>query len=318
MGVFPVRQIRDLKIQGASNIAIFALETLLKEGKKLRLKDPSKFHERILKLATQLAVARPTEPATRNALALVLTRLEKVKKLSVSSLKRELRTSVNEVKKLIEDIQQKTVEVASNRIPRECTILTHCHSSTVVRAILKAHGKGKEIEVICTETRPKYQGRITARELASAGVDTTLIVDSAVRRFMKEVDLVMVGADVICSNGAVVNKIGTSTIAAIAKEHRVPLVVVSGSYKFDPLTEAGHLESIEERNPREILPTPIKGVKVRNPAFDVTPPDYIDGIASDGGLVPPIELRNVFKKKFEINMKFLEEFHKILKSKFKS
>ena len=136
MGVFPVRQIRDLKIQGASNIAIFALETLLKEGKKLRLKNPSKFHERILKLATQLAVARPTEPATRNALALVLTRLEKVKKLSVSSLKRELRTSVNEVKKLIEDIQQKTVEVASNRIPRECTILTHCHSSTVVRACL--------------------------------------------------------------------------------------------------------------------------------------------------------------------------------------
>jgi len=315
MALSSIKQIRELKIQGASNVALFVLDSLLKEGRRSKSKDPKKFYERILELAFRLAVARPTEPAARNALAFVLTRLEQADKSSVASIKRELSASVGEMKRLIDEIQRKTIEVASNRIPENGTILTHCHSSTVVKAISLAHRRGKKVEVICTETRPRYQGRITAKELASAGVSTTLIVDSAVRKFMKEVDLVLVGADVVCSNGAVINKIGTSMIAAIAKEHRVPLVVACGSYKFDPLTEVGYLEMIEERSPREVLPFPIKGVKVKNPAFDVTPADYVDAIACEEGLVPPIELRNVFKKKFEINMKFLEEFHKILKSK---
>ncbi len=121
------------------------------------------------------------------------------------------------------------------------------------------------------------------------GIDVTLIVDSAVRYFINDVDCVVVGADTITANGALINKIGTSQIALAAKEARVPFMVAAETYKFSPKTLFGELVVIEERDASEVAPEELLklGVKVRNPAFDVTPRDYIDVIITEIGAIPP-------------------------------
>jgi ribose 1,5-bisphosphate isomerase len=179
------------------------------------------------------------------------------------------------------------VEIGARRVKDGDTILTHCHSSAVTETLVEAHRQGRRFRVIQTETRPKYQGRITARELVEAGVDTTMIVDSAARHFMKEIDFVVVGSDAITSEGNVINKIGTSQVALAANEARIPFYVVSTLLKFDPVTIRGRYEAIEERDTGEIWDAPPEGLKLRNPAFDVTRRDYIHGVITEEGIISP-------------------------------
>jgi len=157
--------------------------------------------------------------------------------------------------------------------------------------IIEAHRSGKEIEVFATEVRPRNQGLITIRTLNDAGIKTNFIVDSAVRSFIHEIDLVIVGADAVTVNGAVVNKIGTSQVAHSAYEARVNVLVAAETYKFAPRTIIGEEIQIEERPAGEVLSDEIRRtlphVTVRNPAFDVTPAEFIDIIVTEQGAIPP-------------------------------
>jgi ribose 1,5-bisphosphate isomerase len=156
--------------------------------------------------------------------------------------------------------------------------------------------------VYATESRPKLQGRITAKQLAERKVPVTYIVDSAMRYFMKDVDLVIVGADTIASNGAVINKIGTSQLALIAHERRVPFIVCAETYKFSPQTFHGSLVTIEERDPSEVLDRKeFPGVKVANPVFDATPAEYIDAIVTELGVIPPSAAYEIVVSNFGID-----------------
>jgi len=144
------------------------------------------------------------------------------------------------------------------------------------------------------------QGLISARQLTKAGIPTTLIVDSAVRHFIRDINKVIVGADSIAANGAVINKVGTSQLALIAHEARVLFFVAAESYKFHPGTLVGRLVEIEERGPNEIVnPKRFPGVKIRNPVFDVTPPEYIDLIITERGIVPPSAAYTLLQEQFE-------------------
>jgi ribose 1,5-bisphosphate isomerase len=185
------------------------------------------------------------------------------------------------------DSKHRIMEIGAKRIKNDDVILTHCHSSAVTGTLLLAHEQGKQFSVIQTETRPKYQGRITAKELVGAGIDTTMIVDSAARHYMKEIDFVVVGCDAITSEGNVINKIGTSQVAQAAYEARIPFYVLGTLLKFDPVTIHGHYEAIEERSTAEIWDSPPKGLKIRNPAFDVTRRDYVHGLITEEGIISP-------------------------------
>lgn len=168
--------------------------------------------------------------------------------------------------------------------------MTHCDSSAAFKVIETAWRRGKKIKVYVTETRPRFQGRITAERLGRLGIPVILIIDSAVRHFMNDVDRVLVGADAVSANGAVVNKIGTSLMALAARESRTHFFVAAESYKFSPETMFGELVRIEERDASEvILPSEIKcqNISVSNPSFDVTPPEYIDLIITERGIIPP-------------------------------
>lgn len=192
--------------------------------------------------------------------------------------------------KLEESIQQ-IAEIGARRLKDGDVILTHSYSSSVLAILKKAHLQSKGLKVFVTETRPELEGRDVARELAADGIDTTLIIDSAVSHFIEDADKVLVGAEAVAANGAIVNKIGTATIAAVAHNARVRVFVAASTYKFSPETIFGELITIQERAASYVLNDSDLGnfpsLKVRNPAFDVTSSQDIDLIITERGVIPP-------------------------------
>jgi methylthioribose-1-phosphate isomerase len=180
-------------------------------------------------------------------------------------------------------------------------ILTHCNAGglatagygTALGVIRAAHEAGKNIQVFADETRPWLQGaRLTAWELMKDGIPVTLIADNMAGWFMKkgEIALCVVGADRIAANGDTANKIGTYSVAVLARENNIPFYVAAPTSTFDLTMKSGDEIPIEERHSREMthlhgFPVAPEGVRVRNPAFDVTPARYITGIITEKGVV---------------------------------
>lgn len=291
-------KVKRLEIRGARDIAIAAINAVEALARQTKARNKSSFLHELLEAKKVLFASRETEPLMRNAVRRIISQVEKSPEKTVESLVKIVSAAAKQFLKDLEDSKEKIAEIGAKRIPDDSVVLTHCHSSTVTYLLRKAKGKGKIFEVVCTETRPFFQGRITARELLNAGIKTTLIVDSAARFFMNDVDLVIVGADAITSEGNVVNKIGTSTIALIAKEARTPFYVASELLKFDPATIYGDYEKIEERNPEEVWKNPPEGLGIRNPVFDVTRRDFIHGIICEEGIISPHSIIEVVHRRY--------------------
>ncbi len=286
-------RIRKLEVQGARNAAIAAIKALESLAAATKAKTRKDFIEELSEAKATLFASRETEPLMRNAVRWVTTQVEDSDERNVTELVNLVSSSSQNFKKSLQDSKERIAEIGAKRIRDGSVIFTHCHSSTVTYMLSKALKEGKKFEVVCTETRPAFQGRITAKEMLTLGVKTTFIVDSAARSFIKNVDLVMVGADAITSEGNVVNKIGTSTIALLAREARKPFYVVSELLKFDPATLHGEYERIEERSRDEVWKEAPAELNVRNPAFDVTPRDLIHGVICEEGIVSPHSVAEV-------------------------
>ncbi len=187
-------------------------------------------------------------------------------------------------------------QAGAGLIPAGATVLTHCNTGrlatggigTAFGVILTAHQQGRGIDVIACEARPLRQGaRLTAWELAEAGIPARVIVDSAAATVMArgEVDLVILGADRIAANGDTANKIGAYQLAVLARAHDIPFYVAAPRSTFDLSLPSGDEIPIEERSAAEVETA--NGVGVFNPAFDVTPAELITGIVTDEGVVRP-------------------------------
>ncbi|MBN1552478.1 S-methyl-5-thioribose-1-phosphate isomerase [bacterium] len=188
----------------------------------------------------------------------------------------------------------------SSLLPANATVLTHCNAGALATAgygtalgvIRSAVEEGKHIRVFVDETRPFLQGaRLTAWELSQENIETILIADNMAAYFMSrnEIDAVVVGADRIAANGDTANKIGTYSVALAAKTHGIPFYVAAPWTTVDLGISSGEYIPIEERSPEEIshlqgIPIAAPGVKIRNPAFDVTPAEYITAIITDFGI----------------------------------
>lgn len=279
--------IKQLRIQGATNIAIQSVKSLGEEIRNLRWSQREEVYELLNKSIEVLISSRPTEPMMRNGLKYMNQKIGESNWNNPSKLNSVVSEIETEILDIFNKASKNMIEVGARRIQNGDTILTHCHSSGVTGTLIKAKEQGKEFKVIQTETRPKYQGRITANELVKEGIDTTMIVDSATRHYMKEADLVLLGSDAITSEGNVINKIGSSQVALAAWEARIPFYIVSSLLKFDPVTISGVYETIEERHTDEIWDDPPNGLRILNPAFDVTRRDYIHGLITEGGIISP-------------------------------
>ena len=298
------QDIKTMKVRGAGKIAASAAKALIITVQESKVKNTTKLVMELEATAKLLLKTRPTAVSLPNAIRYVMHRVRKAQKRNVEL--EDLRQTVIEAASAFILNSAKAIEhigeIGARRIEDGDCIITHCNSATVTAVLKTAFNQGKAFKVFASETRPRFQGRITAETLSAFGIPTTLIVDGAIRLFMEKMDKAIVGADAVAANGAVVNKIGTSIMALTAHEFRVPFFVTAETYKFSPETLLGQPVKIEERDYSEVIPKEelrkMPNVTIRNPAFDVTPPEYINLIITERGIIPPQAAVMIIKEEF--------------------
>lgn len=271
-----VEDIKSVRVQGAKEIAVYSLNFLRKYCKK------HGFGLKFEVAAWKLVEARPTAVVLHNCIE-ILKKNRSIK--TIDKLLRQLKTSTDKISK-----------IGNRVIKNNYRILTHCHSGEALAVMKYAWRKGKKISVIATETDPLEQGVKTAKELAALKIPVTLITDSAIGYFIKEIDCVIVGCDSIRKREGVINKVGTYPLALAAKNSRKPFYVVGNTLKLDKRRKF----SIEERPAKEVYrelihPGRLNGIKLRNPAFDATPFSLVTGIISEKGIMKPKQILKILR-----------------------
>jgi len=278
-----------MEVRGAGRIARTAAAALRDHAITLPCTTLDEFRQEMYRAATVLTETRPTAVSLPNAVRFVISRMDASD--SLEEAQAAVVASADDFIARSHQAVEVIAEYGSHAIPEDSVVLTHCNSEVAVATVIKAWEKGRVREAFATEVRPRNQGNITAQALSDAGIPTNFIVDSAARYFMRDIDVVITGADAVTAGGAVVNKIGTSQIALAAHEARVPFLVTTETYKFAPATLLGERIPIEERPPGEVMSDEIvrkmPNLRVRNPAFDVTPAAYVDMIVTEAGAIPP-------------------------------
>lgn len=291
--------IATMETRGAATIAATAAEALATQARASDAPDPDTFRQELRAAARTLHDTRPTAVSLPNALRYVLRRVEGG---TVEQLRASTTAAIEEFVTQLDRAQDDLGEIGANRLRDGDTVMTHCHSTDALACVEAAVEQGKDISAIVKETRPRNQGRITARELRDLGVPVTLIVDSAARRYLNEVDHVVVGADSIAADGSVINKIGTSGLAVSAREQGTHIMVAAQTIKLHPATLTGHTVEIEMRDESEVVDEEdreeIGDIEVQNPAFDVTPPRYVDAIVTERGQFPPESIVTLMRELF--------------------
>ena len=294
--------IRSLQVRGAPLIGIAAAMGLVAGLRDARAQSRAAFLERVTDAVGRLGATRPTAVNLHWA----LRRMNDVARRArgeAGEIWERLRAEATLIWEEDRAMCRSIGEAGLPLLPDGANVLTHCNAGalatggigTALAPIYLAHEAGRRVHVFVDETRPVLQGaRLTAWELTHAGVPCTLIADGVAASLMRaaRVDLILVGADRIAANGDFANKIGTYSLAVLARHHGVPLYCCAPSSTIDPAVPDGDAIPIEERGAdevrmlagRAIAPT---GVAAFNPAFDVTPARYVSGYLTDRGSVRP-------------------------------
>jgi len=295
-------RIKSLEIQGATNIAINAIHFLSDFAKRLKSDNLEMCFENLHKAVDILIDTRPTEPAMKNGLNFIISKLEKEKESCYAEFISDvIEKYKNQYYDMLQTAKKRIAIIGARRIPdvdKKFYVMTHCHSSLVTAILLEAKSQNKNFKVINTETQPRLQGRKTANKLVDAGIEVTHVVDSAMRWAVRhfEVNVIIIGADSITSEGTIINKIGSRLLALVAHEEHVPFYVASPLLKYNPETNLGILETIEMREPKEVWDNPPKGIEVLNPAFETVSRRYIDGLITEAGIFASSHVPNYFEK----------------------
>ncbi|MFD1565672.1 ribose 1,5-bisphosphate isomerase [Haloarchaeobius amylolyticus] len=318
--------ITEMRIRGAAAIADAAAGALETQAERSTADSPAAFEREIHAAAETLYETRPTAVSLPNALRYVLRGMDGD---TVADLRSSTIARAQRFQRDLDQAQDRLGEIGANRLRDGDTVMTHCHSTDALACVEAALEAGKELAAIVKETRPRKQGHITARQLREWDVPVTLIADNAARRYLDRADHVLVGADSIAADGSVINKIGTSGLAVNARERGVPVMVAAQTIKLHPDTMTGHTVEIEMRSERELLadeeraaivggeatdgdakgdatgsdaddpaPATDSGLTVENPAFDVTPPRYVDAIVTERGQFPPESIVTLMRELF--------------------
>ncbi|MGO0060017.1 S-methyl-5-thioribose-1-phosphate isomerase [Brevibacillus fluminis] len=293
--------IKDLTVRGAPAIGMAAAYGLYLGVRNSEQETFDGFWTELREQSDYLNASRPTAVNLGWALRRMEQKAQEAKHLPIPELKAVLLDEAKRIQDSDEAACRAIGEYGAELLQDGMGILTHCNAGglatgrygTALSPIYIAAEKGVHVKVYADETRPVLQGaRLTAYELQEAGIDVTLICDNMAAMVMKNgwVDGVIVGADRIAANGDTANKIGTYGVALLAKAHNIPFYVAAPLSTIDIMTPDGSAIPIEERDESEITVgfgtrTAPEGVKVYNPAFDVTPHDYITGIITEKGII---------------------------------
>ncbi len=295
--------IKMLRVRGAPAIGIAAAMGVALAAKLYGGTDPAALIDQTRKASDYLRTSRPTAVNLFWALDRMNALLDRLRSKDVSTIRQSLLDEARAIQSEDRDMCVAIGLAGAERMPKRGGILTHCNAGalatadfgTALSVIFHAHAAGKEVTAFVDETRPLLQGsRLTAWELMQRGVPTTLLCDNMAASLMRtgKVHAVVVGADRIASNGDTANKIGTYGVAVIAKAHGVPFYVAAPSSTFDFSIKDGSQIPIEIRDSKEIThgmgkQTAPDGVDVYNPAFDVTPAEYITAFFTETGEIAP-------------------------------
>ncbi|HEU65091.1 MAG TPA: S-methyl-5-thioribose-1-phosphate isomerase, partial [Chloroflexi bacterium] len=293
-----VLAIKEMRVRGAPAIGVAAAYGIALGASSIETANKDEFLAQLNQAMQTFAASRPTAVNLFQA-------IERMKKAArgddVAGIKNSL---VNEAKRIHREeitATRQLSQLGAELIKDGFTLLTHCNAGplatagygTALGVIKAAKEQGKKVSVFATETRPLLQGaRLTTWELRQEGIPVTLVTDSMAGYFMQQrkIDCVIVGADRIAANGDVANKIGTYTLAVLAKENKIPFYVAAPVSTIDLSLTSGDKIPIEERSPEEVthiqgIPIAPEGIKAANPAFDVTPHSYITAIITEKGII---------------------------------
>ncbi|HKT35081.1 MAG TPA: S-methyl-5-thioribose-1-phosphate isomerase [Nitrospira sp.] len=303
--------IRELKVRGAPAIGVTAAMGVALGAQAISATAYEPFAKELLAVCERLAATRPTAVNLFWAIERMKQKLSDLRAEPVAAIKAALLKESQVI--LEEDIAlcKAMGRHGAALIQPGQTVLTHCNAGALATAgygtalgvIRAAWEQGKQIQVIADETRPVLQGaRLTAWELMQDHIPVTLITDNMAGSLMRQgkIDLCIVGADRIAANGDVANKIGTYSVAVLAKAHGIPFYVAAPYSTIDLRTKSGVDIPIEQRNPQEVTTihggrsVAPSGVSVYNPAFDVTPAELVSGIITERGVFTPQELAQRF------------------------
>lgn len=294
--------IKMLRVRGAPAIGVAAAYGLL-VGVRSYTGDAAGFAKHVKKVANYLRTSRPTAVN----LFWAMDRMEQAaEKAAGQPVPRMLEALLAEAQRIRDEDVAMCLAIGKHGaqlLKSNSGVLTHCNAGalatsdhgTALSVIFQAHADGKRVHAFVDETRPLLQGsRLTAWEMVRRGVPATLLCDNMAGMVMRQgkVQAVVVGADRIAANGDTANKIGTYSVAVLAKAHGVPFYVAAPSSTFDFAIPTGAGIPIEERDPREITEgmgktTAPEGIGVYNPAFDVTPADLIAAFITEKGVIRP-------------------------------
>lgn len=303
--------IKQLRVRGAPAIGIAAAMGVVLGVRNAA--DRQTFFENLTEVCDYLAGSRPTAVNLFWALDRMRQKAHTLTECPLKDLKKALLDEAKAIRDQDAQACRAIGEAGESLIAEGASVLTHCNAGglaaaelgTALAPMYVAHERGRRFRVFADETRPLLQGaRLTAWELSQAGIDVTVLCDSMAGQLMQsgQVDLVITGADRIAANGDTANKIGTYSLAVLAKEHKVPFYVAAPRSTFDLSIIDGKAIPIEKRPESEVSKgfgriTVPQGVSCYNPAFDVTPAGLIRGIVTDDGIIEPVNptrIREVF------------------------
>ncbi|MFA5383002.1 MAG: hypothetical protein WC356_07580 [Candidatus Micrarchaeia archaeon] len=294
------KDIKALKIQGAHRVAREGFRAFILEMTTFKTNNPKKFQEHAKKTALDISNLRATSPMLDNYLEETYDSIQYLikKKKSIELIQEYLKIRLNEVLDELENNRDKLAVFGSSLVKNGDVILLHCHSTSVINSLILAKKQKKKFKVYNTESRPRFQGHDTARDLAKNKIDVTMSVDSNVSNLIEKVNKVFIGADAVDRNGNLANKIGSKMIAELAKNRsKVDIYSFTELYKYDKRKKI----EIEQRDIKEVAdPKKFKGVKILNPAFDIIPYTNINGIITEVGLLKPKEFVKKAKNKIKL------------------
>jgi len=299
-----IKDIKNIKIQGADAISSACVTAIIDYAKILRKEPVEKFLKSLAEKSFALGSARPTEPLARNSLFYLLESVEKQLKVRKNSTTEELIVELimraDRIEAKMKEVKEQIINHGAKLIAKKTKFLTHCHSTSAESILLSGTQlMKKNRKVFTTETRPLYQGRKTVEDLAKGGLNPTLIIDSAAPfilsgGFGKFVtpEVVLIGADAVLPDGSIINKVGSYGIALAAQKNHIPVYSVAGLLKY-----AEKDQIIELRNEAEII-FASPDFDVFNPAFDKVPAELITGIICEAGIVKPRDFKAIAHKKY--------------------
>jgi methylthioribose-1-phosphate isomerase len=301
--------IQGMVVRGAPAIGVAAAMGIALGALRITAADRSDFRRQFEKICSEFAATRPTAVNLFWAIDRMKRLVDSHEGSSVESLRQWLKEEALKMAGEDISINRRIGAMGKELISNGDTVMTHCNAGALATAgygtalgvIRAAHEEGKKIAVLACETRPYLQGaRLTAWELKESGIPVTVITDSMAGHAMrtKTIALVITGADCVCANGDVANKIGTYALAVLAREHGIPFYVAAPLSTINMRRKTGADVSIEERSPREITHFGEKrivpeGVNVWNPAFDITPAKYLSGLVTEKGIIRKPYKRNL-------------------------